>query len=93
MESGDEEIDDVDRMRGNGRDSGMFGHSEKCGVIWHNRRQRRSYGDMGDNETSVEQGLSAGEVMRRLTAEDTASPATAADWRIKCRSSRTKASM
>ena len=34
----DEEIDDVDRMCGNGRDSGMFGHSEKCGVNRHYRR-------------------------------------------------------
>ena len=45
--------------------------------------------------------LEDGTVMRRHITEteaycgeeDTASPATAADWRIKCRSSRTKASM
>ena len=57
-------------MHGDGRDSGVFGCSGKYGIIWHNRRQRRSDGDMDDNETFVEQGLSAGDLMRRLTDAD-----------------------
>ena len=57
-------------MRGDGRAVGMLCRKEKCGIIWHNRRRRRSDGDMDDNATSVEQGLPAGEMMRRLGTED-----------------------
>ena len=38
---GDEEIDGGDGVHGDGRDSGVFGCSEKCGVNRHYRRRRR----------------------------------------------------
>ena len=65
-------------MRGDVRAVGMLCRKEKCGIHRHYRRRRRSDGDMDDNATSVEQGLSAGEMMRRLTAEDYAVDAVTA---------------
>ena len=69
-ETEDEKTDGGAWMRGDGRAVGMLCRKEEREIHRHYRRRRRSDGDMDDNETTVEQGLSAGEMMRRLGTED-----------------------